>query len=315
MGRLRRIVDVLAERTTEGTRVPELGPLSGSTRDDAATTIGVLVYRGVSSSEVDEPVHRLAERLHADVVFVGAVLGPVHAVEPSRAIAVGCTPETAPPIDVLVVPGGLGWKQVIDDDAIRTWLRRAAADARGILAMSTGSLLLASVGRLEGREATGHWLAEGELAALGATVMSDADRVGRRRARGHRVGRTGCDPGGRRARRPGPLGRVDALSEGCRPEGERRVARETCRTTSPASPGRAAPTSSRRRGGRNGFGRRQCRQMWPTASTMTLVVVLAKMHTVPFAESSAISSLATGWSVPKLRLEYSGMSPQGYTLR
>lgn len=183
MGRLRRIVDVLAERTKEGTRVPELDALIGSRRPGAASTIGVLVYRGVSSSEVDEPVTRLAARLHADVVFVGSSLGRVHAVEPSRPVVVGCTPATAPSIDVLVVPGGLGWKQVIDDATIRNWLRRAAADARGILAMSTGSLLLASVGRLEGREATGHWLAAGELAALGATVTStrtasdDAGRV------------------------------------------------------------------------------------------------------------------------------------------
>jgi transcriptional regulator GlxA family with amidase domain len=183
MGRLRRIVDLLAERTEEGKRVPELGPLSGTTHDGAASTIGVLVYRGVSSSEVDEPVQRLAERLHADVVYVGSALERVHAVEPSRAIDVGFTPETAPPIDVLVVPGGLGWKQVIDDAAIRAWLHQVATDARGILAMSTGTLLLASVGRLEGREATGHWLAEGELAALGATVTStrtasdDAGRV------------------------------------------------------------------------------------------------------------------------------------------
>ena len=183
MGRLRRIVDLLAERTEEGKRVPELGPLSGTTRPDAASTIGVLVYRGVSSSEVDEPVLRLAERLQADVVYVGTAIERVHAVEPSRAIDVGFTPETAPAIDVLVVPGGLGWKQVIDDAAIRAWLHRVAADARGILAMSTGTLLLASVGRLEGREATGHWLAAGELAALGATVTAtrtasdDAGRV------------------------------------------------------------------------------------------------------------------------------------------
>ena len=183
MSRFRRIVDVLAERTGEGKRVPELGPLSGSRREGAVSTIGVLVYRGVSSSEVDEPVQRLAARLHADVVFVGAALGRVHAVEPSRAIEVGCTPETAPSIDVLVVPGGLGWKQVIDDAGTRQWLHHTAAAARGILAMSTGTLLLASVGRLDGRVATGHWLAEGELAALGATVTStrtasdDAGRV------------------------------------------------------------------------------------------------------------------------------------------
>lgn len=182
MGRVRSIVDFLTERTSGVGRPGQLGPLTGRRRADPAVTIGVLVYRGVSSGEADEPVTRLADRMHADVVFVGTTLGPVHAVEPARTIVADCTPATAPAVDVLVVPGGLGWKQVIGDDSIRAWLTRAAGDARGILAISTGSLLLASVGRLEGRAATGHWLAAGELAALGAVVTSDrtaSDDAGR----------------------------------------------------------------------------------------------------------------------------------------
>lgn len=198
MGRLRRLIDLLAERTHEGRRVPELPPLRGATLPGAVLTIGVLVYRGVSSSEVDEPVQRLAERLHADVVFVGASPGLVHAVEPSRPVDVAFTPDTAPSIDVLVVPGGLGWKQVIEDAAIRDWLHHTAADARGILAMSTGSLLLASVGRLEGREATGHWLAAGELAALGATVTTS---------------RTASDDAGRVVTASGALAAIQVVDE------------------------------------------------------------------------------------------------------
>jgi cyclohexyl-isocyanide hydratase len=183
MGWLGRIVDVLAERSPERVRVAVLPPITGRQTEPGAPTIGVLVYRGVSSCEVDEPVTRLAERLGANVVLIGPEVGLAHAVEPSRSVLVDCVPVDAPAIDVLVVPGGLGWKQVIDDDEVRAWLQRAAAEARGILAMSTGSLLLASVGRLEGRQATGHWLADGELAALGATVTStrtasdDAGRV------------------------------------------------------------------------------------------------------------------------------------------
>lgn len=135
-------------------------------------TVGVFVYRGVSSAEVDEPVTKLAERMQADIVLVGPAVGEIHAIEPSRRIVVDHVAATAPPIDVLVVPGGLGWKQVLDDPEQRRWLAEAAGSTRAVLAMSTGSLLLASVGRLEGREATGHWLAERDLAALGATVTS-----------------------------------------------------------------------------------------------------------------------------------------------
>lgn len=158
----------------------------------------MLVYRGVSSGEVDDPVRRLADRLAANVVMVGPTAGTVHAVEPSRKIVVTCTPDAAPVTDVLVVPGGLGWKQVIDHDATSRWLRKAAGEARGILAISTGSLLLASVGRLDGRSATGHWLAEDELAALGATVSS---------------ARSASDDGGRVVTASGALAAVAVVDE------------------------------------------------------------------------------------------------------
>lgn len=198
MGRLRDLVKGVTERPAGHGRVRELDPLIGRAVTAGGLMIGVLVYRGVSSGEVDEPVARLAERLGAGVVFVGAEIGPLHAVEPSRAIHVNCTPASAPIVDVLVVPGGLGWKQVIDDPDIRAWLTTAARDARGILAISTGSLLLASVGRLDGRSATGHWLAEGELAALGAIVSSM---------------RTASDDGGRVVTASGALAAIQVVDE------------------------------------------------------------------------------------------------------
>lgn len=201
MARLRRIIDVLAERDNRPLRAAPRAPLSGRRVGADGLNIGVLVYRGVSSGEIDEPVRRLAERMAANVVFVGADTGVVHGVEPSRSIEVTCVPADAPVIDVLVVPGGLGWKQVIEDVAIRQWLTATAATARGILAMSTGSLLLASVGGLNGRSATGHWLAEGDLAALGATVSSE---------------RTASDDGGRIVTASGALAAiavVDAVAD------------------------------------------------------------------------------------------------------
>ncbi len=198
MGRLRRIIDGLAERSASPKRSGPLEPIAGRHLADGALTIAVLVYRGVSSGEIDEPVRHLAERLEANVVFVGTEVGTIHAIEPSRTLLVTCAPRDAPVADVLVVPGGLGWKQVIDDPETRDWLRQAAATARGILAMSTGSLILASVGRLEGRAATGHWLAESELAALGASVSST---------------RTASDDGGRVVTASGALAAIQVVDE------------------------------------------------------------------------------------------------------
>ncbi|WP_420451289.1 DJ-1/PfpI family protein [Ilumatobacter sp.] len=196
--RLRRVVDVLSERVPPASTARSAGPIAGRWIDDRAPTVGVLAYRGVSSGEIDLPVERLAERLGANVVLVGAVVGPVHAVEPSRSVLVGRTPATAPPVDVLVVPGGLGWRQVIDDPEISRWLRTAAESARAVLAISTGSLLLATVGHLAGRDATGHWLASAELAALGARVTT---------------ARTASDEGGRIVTASGALAAIVVVDD------------------------------------------------------------------------------------------------------
>lgn len=198
MSRWRALFDTLIERGPPSSGGARLGPISGRAVSPGALTVAVFVYRGVSSSEIDEPVRRLADRLAANVVMVGSSAGSIHAVEPSREVEVTVTTLDAPPADVLVVPGGLGWKQVIGDEPTRDWLRRAATDARGILAISTGSLLLASVGRLEGRSATGHWLAEDELAALGATVSST---------------RTASDDGGRIVTASGALAAIQVVDE------------------------------------------------------------------------------------------------------
>jgi len=151
----------------------ELEPLTGRRLGAPRHTIAVLVYRGVTTVEVEIPVARLAERLEADVVLVGAQPGPIPGVEPSRTVIADAGPTDDVRPDVLVVPGGLGWRQVADDRALAHWLADAAASARATLSISTGSLLLASVGALDGLDATGHWLAEDELARLGAHVSSE----------------------------------------------------------------------------------------------------------------------------------------------
>ena len=145
-------------------------------------TVGVLVYRGVATADVEVPLGRLVELVDPTVVLVGPEPGTVHGVEPSRPVVVDATPADAPTVDVLVVPGGLGWKRIADDPAIRAWLVEALEEARAVLAVSTGSLLLAAVGRLEGLAATGHWLARDELAGMGAEVRHDrvtTDETGR----------------------------------------------------------------------------------------------------------------------------------------
>jgi cyclohexyl-isocyanide hydratase len=66
--------------------------------------------------------------------------------------------------DLVVVPGGFGTRTLVEDEAFLEWLR-TARDAAVLASVCTGSLLLGAAGFLDGRRATTHPNAYGDLAA------------------------------------------------------------------------------------------------------------------------------------------------------
>jgi len=61
-----------------------------------------------------------------------------------------------PPIDLLIVPGGVVTAE-LRHPAVSEWIRRTAASAKLTASICTGSFLLAQAGLLEGRTTTTHW--------------------------------------------------------------------------------------------------------------------------------------------------------------
>ena len=88
----------------------------------------------------------------------GLTINPVH------------TLENAPASEILIIPGGYGTRQLLKDEALLAWIRERSAQAELTLSVCTGSLLLAAAGLLEGREATTHHGAFGELRAISPNV-------------------------------------------------------------------------------------------------------------------------------------------------
>jgi len=79
----------------------------------------------------------------------------------------------APPIDLLVIPGGFGTRPLLDDLEVREWIQRVASSARLTTSVCTGALLLARAGLLVGKRATTHWGAHDLLASLDSTIAVD----------------------------------------------------------------------------------------------------------------------------------------------
>jgi transcriptional regulator GlxA family with amidase domain len=80
---------------------------------------------------------------------------------------------TAPPVDLLVIPGGFGTRALLGDETVLDWIRRTAGTAAQVTSVCTGALLLAQAGLLAGRRATTHWGALELLASLDPTIRVD----------------------------------------------------------------------------------------------------------------------------------------------
>lgn len=83
------------------------------------------------------------------------------------------TLEEAPPLDVLVVPGGNGVNAAMGDAELIGFLKKQASRAQLVLSVCTGSLLCGAAGLLHGRRATCHWASHHLLAGFGAIPVNE----------------------------------------------------------------------------------------------------------------------------------------------
>ncbi|HEV2998270.1 MAG TPA: DJ-1/PfpI family protein, partial [Solirubrobacteraceae bacterium] len=78
-----------------------------------------------------------------------------------------------PDPEILLVPGGVGQRALMEEGPVHEWLRAAHEQTTWTTSVCTGSLILAAAGLLEGRRATSHWLAMEELGSLGVEAVSE----------------------------------------------------------------------------------------------------------------------------------------------
>ncbi len=81
----------------------------------------------------------------------------------------------APAPSILIVPGGIGTRPVLQQDDVISWIKKSANSADKVLSVCTGALLLAKAGLLEGLRATTHHSAFEALAAIAPNteIVSD----------------------------------------------------------------------------------------------------------------------------------------------
>src|SRR4249919_3255455 len=104
-----------------------------------------------------------------DVTFIGHERGEVRSENGMLGITIDATFEEMPDPDIVVFPGGVGTRTLVDDERVKAWVRTAHESTTYTTSVCTGSLVLGAAGLLNGLTATTHWACYPELEATGAT--------------------------------------------------------------------------------------------------------------------------------------------------
>jgi transcriptional regulator GlxA family with amidase domain len=99
---------------------------------------------------------RRAEPSPFDLLLVAEKSDPVHTTGGMKVIP-DFTFQTCPKLDILVVPGGWGTRNEINNPVMLDWLRNCGSEVETLTSVCTGSMLLGFAGLLEGHHATTHW--------------------------------------------------------------------------------------------------------------------------------------------------------------
>jgi cyclohexyl-isocyanide hydratase len=134
--------------------------------------IGMLIFPRMTQLDMTGPYEVLARLPDTAVELIAHTREPV-ATDRGLQIVPTTTFAECPTLDVIMVPGGPGQQDLMEDEAALSFLRKQAGGAQFVTSVCTGSLVLAAAGLLKGKRATSHWAAVEHLVHLGVTPVRE----------------------------------------------------------------------------------------------------------------------------------------------
>lgn len=136
--------------------------------------IAIPIFPAFTALDAIGPYEVLQRLPGAEVVFCGEKAGPVRTEQGMAAIVADRTLAEVTDPDIVVFPGGVGTRRLLDPDGpYARWVTDVHERTGWTASVCTGSLVLAAAGLLDGIDATTHWAARGLLAELGANPLAE----------------------------------------------------------------------------------------------------------------------------------------------
>jgi len=129
--------------------------------------IGMLIFPRLTQLDMTGPYEVLARLPNTKVLLVAHTIAPVK-TDRGMEIVPTTTLADCPQLDLIMVPGGPGQQDLMEDAAVLAFLQAQARGAKYVTSVCTGSLVLGAAGLLKGKRATSHWLYVERLREFGA---------------------------------------------------------------------------------------------------------------------------------------------------
>jgi cyclohexyl-isocyanide hydratase len=133
--------------------------------------IGALLFQRVDQSDLTGPFEVLSRIPDSTFAVIGNDRSSVRDVR-GLILTPNATFEETPPLDVLIVPGGAGQEDLMDDERTLSFIRQQAVQASFVFSVCTGALLCGAAGLLKGVRVTTHWAALHLLGYFGAIAVN-----------------------------------------------------------------------------------------------------------------------------------------------
>jgi putative intracellular protease/amidase len=134
--------------------------------------IAIPLYDRFTALDAVGPYEVLSRLPGASVTWLAREPGVVRNDNAMLGIEAQAAFEELPDPEIVLVPGGTGTDEALEDERLVSWIRQAHETSEWTTSVCTGSLLLGAAGILDGLEATSHWLDLHELERYGAQPTS-----------------------------------------------------------------------------------------------------------------------------------------------
>jgi len=146
--------------------------------------IAILAFEGAQTLDVTGPfeVFSIANRLSGGSEYGVEIVAPdaQSAIRTGSGLAIvpdRTTSSVRGPLDTLLIAGGEGVLEAMEDERLVRWVRRAAGRSRRVTSVCTGAYMLARAGLLDGRHVATHWASAADLARRHPEITVDPEAI------------------------------------------------------------------------------------------------------------------------------------------